>query len=529
MTSPLPTVPIAASNPDLEKGLAELDKATPAYEKAAQFFDGKRDEVFASPKLRRLMRRLGINLTFNFAKTPVNAVVERLEISSITSTADGVTAKLSDIWRHNELDVEAPGIHRKAGEFGDGYVMVWPEDDETEVLDESAEEKGGYTRVGIYWNDPTTCRVFYDPEVPRKKHHAIKRWQLADKRWRVDLLYPHTIERYISKPGSKAESSTDFVPYVVDFEIDEETEQVVEIWPAENPFGEIPVFHFRNDRPYGEPEHAGFYGPQDAITKLIVSHMSGVDYQSLPQRYALVDPDSDSGEAADLDEDDFDFELDPTADQNQASKGQGTSQFTSEPGSLWYMQGVKGVGQFETADPDTFLRPMERYLRFGAQICSTPLRFFDYETSRMPSGASQTQADRPFVKKIRNRQLSYGGTWQDVFVFALKILGVEDVEVMVNWAPAETVDDEAGWNVVAAKIANGVPTKQALMEAGYTDDQVKEFLGGQTETLAERLAHLKQVAEVAGQLKSAVDEGLLTQEQVAEMIATALGNDRDAA
>lgn len=43
----------------------------------------------------------------------------------------------------------------------------------------------------------------------------------------------------------------------------------------DNPYGVIPVFHLRTDRPYGEPCHRGFYGPQDTVNKLIIGHMAG--------------------------------------------------------------------------------------------------------------------------------------------------------------------------------------------------------------------------------------------------------------
>jgi len=239
----------------------------------------------------------------------------------------------------------------------------------------------------------------------------------------------------------------------------------------------VPVFHFRNDRPYGQPEHKGFYGPQDAINKLIVSHMAGVDYQSFPQRWALIEGDGDTSEAADVDEDEFTFRID--GEDGTSTTGtrdsEGRSQFSSDPGSLWYMTGVKGVGHFEIADPDVFLKPMERYLRFGAQITTTPLRMFDYERAQLPSGQSQSQADGPFVKKVRNRQLSYGGEWQDLFTFALRIMGIEDIEVMVLWAPPQTVDDADGWQTIGLKLAAGVPFDQVMREAGYQDDEIKTW------------------------------------------------------
>jgi len=63
-------------------------------------------------------------------------------------------------------------------------------------------------------------------------------------------------------------------------------------------------------------------------------------------------------------------------------------------------------------------------------------------------------------------------------VFGLHRLGVEEPVVTVHWKPAETVDDAEGWQTVQAKIAAGVPRRQALIEAGYRAEQVDAWLSG---------------------------------------------------
>jgi len=461
-------------NDQLEAGLKDLDQVRGLNDQAAAYYDGDIQEVFASARLRRAMARSGIKFRFNFAKTPVDSLTDRLEIAAVRSTNPGAAAALTRTWEVNQLDLEAPNIHRRAGEFGDAYVIVWPRDTDTDLPDDGVDADASPADVGIYYNSPDCVRLFYDQEAPLRKEYAIKRWQRADKRYRVDLLYADRIERYLSRADGKGEHAADYERHIVDWE-DGGTGGTVPVWPADNPFGEVPVFHFRNDRPYGQPEHRGFYGPQDAINKLVISHMAGVDYQSFPQRYALIEADGDTSEAADVDEDDFAVQVGGEDGASSTGGDEARSQFTSDPGSVWMMKGVKGVGQFETADPDAFLKPMERYLRFGAQICTTPLRMFDYERAQLPSGQSQVQADGPFVKKVRNRQLSYGGTWRDLFTFALRVMGISGVDVSVLWAPPHTVDDEAGWKTIILKIEAGVPFGQAMREAGYTSDEVDEW------------------------------------------------------
>lgn len=505
----------ALATGDLDSGLEALKTHLPLYHRAAQYYAGDIPELFASIRLRRAMARTGMGFRFNFAKTPVDAITDRLEVSAVKSSDEAVTAVLGDLWEDNQLDLEAPNIHRRAGEFGDAYVIVWPTPEPDELGPEDTEAS---PNVGIYYNAPDVCRLFYDPENPLLKSHAIKRWQLpATKQWRVDLFYADRIERYVSQVGKKGEKAADFVLY---------TDDPADEWPMVNPFGAIPVFHFRTDRPYGSPEHSGFYGPQDAINKLIISHMAGVDYQSFPQRYALTGADGDTSEAAALDEDQFAFAMDTGSTATAGRDPQ--SQFTADPGSLWFMKGVTQVGQFTVADPDVFLKPIEMYLKSGAQITTTPLHYFD-PAGDTPSGESLRTAEAPFIKKVRNRQLSYGGTWRDVFLFALHVMGVEDADVQVVWAPAHTVDDETGWTTNHAKLEAGVPHHQVLMEAGYSDEQIETWFSEQEESLDERVQTLLVMAQAAAAFAPAVTAGVLTQAQVQAIMQAIIGDPGDEA
>ena len=71
------------------------------------------------------------------------------------------------------------------------------------------------------------------------------------------------IEKWRTKPGTTGKNAVDWEAHFDD---------PADPWPLVNPYGQVPVFHFRTDEPYGHPEHEGFYGPQDLIHKLAVSH-----------------------------------------------------------------------------------------------------------------------------------------------------------------------------------------------------------------------------------------------------------------
>jgi hypothetical protein len=118
---------------------------------------------------------------------------------------------------------------------------------------------------------------------------------------------------------------------------------------------------------------------------------------------------------------------------------------------MWLLRGYKSVGQFDAANPDVFLDPINFNVRAMAQITDTPLRMFDPQSSQR-SGVSFQEEDSPFISKIEDRQTGYGAEAHAAFVFALRRLGIEDPVVTVDWVPARSVTDAQGWQTVEAKI-----------------------------------------------------------------------------
>jgi Phage portal protein, SPP1 Gp6-like len=508
------SVPSQAPTSDLELALDELGHAMGGYRVAEEYYEGTRAEVFASVRLRRAMAKTGAAFKFNFAKKAVQAVVERLEIASVDSTTPGAKALIDDLWKDNKLTRQSKQIMRRASEYGDAYVIVWPSAD-------TDWDGDGIRNVDVFYNSPQSVRIFYDAENPQIKAFAIKQWVLAaQKKVRVDLYYPDRIEKYVSKQGVLHPKAADMVQfYDTDDSDDEQDIDAGPGWPRPNPFGEIPIFHFRNDDPYGTPEHEGFYGTQDSLRKLVLSHMAGVDYQAFPQRYALADGTADSSELAAGDEDLFQFALDTGA---TSRAGDPQSQLSADAGSVWWLQGVKGVGQFDPADPATFTDPMTLYLRFGALITDTPLSRLD-PTGAVESGESRRAANEPFTKKIEDRQESYGDTWCETVEFALKVLGIDDAEVTVRWKSAGVIDDESGWQTLLLKLQAGLPPKQAFMEAGYSQDQVDDWFGdGDDEQIDAEL--LLKLAQALGALAPAVSTGVIDDQQAQRMLAALMGD-----
>ena len=234
---------------------------------------------------------------------------------------------------------------------------------------------------------------------------------------------------------------------------------LVEVVP--NPWNEIPVFHFRTYKQYGKPEHADAFGPQDAINKLIATHMLTVDYQGAPQRYAL----SNGGTSAELD----DFADDANARENLGALKNG-------PGELWYLQGVTQVGQFQPTDPDTFTKPVLEFVNAMAAITSTPTHYF-IRGSYIPSGQALRVAEAPLFKKVLNRQLAFGSTWRDLFKFMFKVENIT-AEVEIKWHNPESIDSLENWDIAVRKRSVGMPLEQILLELGYDAEIAEQIAQG---------------------------------------------------
>ncbi|GAA0705289.1 hypothetical protein GCM10010193_70460 [Kitasatospora atroaurantiaca] len=502
---------------DLWAGITELNYTRPEYDTAHAYYTGRVSEVFSSARVRRALERTHMGHHLNYCKIPVNAVTDRLELAAVTST-DPLAAKVLDaLWEFNSLDLEAPNVHRRAGELGDAYIIAVPIEDES----------GKVTGVEMHYNSPMTVRVFYSEENPREKAFAVKRWcerSSLGEVVRAEVYYDDRTQRWTTGPGSSGHNEADWMHWLADPVAPAEGQEPPPAddasWEIPNKSGEIPVFHFRSDQPYGIPEHEGAYGCQDAINKLIITHLSTVDYQAFPQRYGLTEAmTTDTGDLDASDFDDDDFPADPASGPTDSGDD---SDLKSGPGEMWLLRGYKEVGQFQAANPGVFFDPAAFYTRAMATLTDTPLRRFDTTGggTHNPSGESLRRDEAPFVKKIRNRQLSYGATWKDLFGYCLRLFGIT-APVDVRWAAAASVDDEAGWTTAGLKSKLGVPQRQLLLEAGYTEEQVTAWLETPTDDAAELSRHLMDISvfsEIAQRIGTAISLGALDAAQAQDLL-----------
>jgi hypothetical protein len=419
---------------DINNALALLVDRTPHYERAEAYYDGTEQEKFLNKRWNRILRSEGLDFKFNFTRTVVDTVLNRLEIANIQSMTEQANNIIKQTWEQNDMLLDQNEIHKRALVYGDCYAIVWPDANGNTAID---------------YNSPESTIIIYDEENPRVKKYAIKVWEstspLGIKTIKLNAYYPDRIEKYETYGSTEMvvlSSSANFT--------------LIEV--VENPWGVVPVFHFRTEKQYGRPEHIDAYGPQDAINKLIATHMYTVDYQGAPQRYAL----SSGGNSAEYE----DF-------QDDSSKRDNFGTLQNGPGQLWYLNGVNAVGQFPPADHKAFTEPAKEYVRAMASLTSTPLHYFE-KTGNVPSGEALRTAEAPLMKKVADRQQSFGSAWRDLFRFVLQIEGISE-DVAVRWKHVESIDSLDQWEVAIKKSLVGMPIEQILLEIGYDEELAKQI------------------------------------------------------
>lgn len=509
---------------DLTRGLAFLKASNPHYTKRQNYYHGEVPEVFGSRRIRRAMRELIERYRLNFAATPVDALMRRVSVSSIKAVGkDTITTMIEErIADPNDLDEDLDFWFTRAGYFADYYVLVEPN---VEVGDEADDEgdpevMGDVTGVSMFGKDPLTTAILYNRVNDRLIDFGIQVWKLplapgAKSKiplTRANLYYDDETYQLITQPTKKGVKADEFVP------LNESDGQTgAKLSPSiPNEFG-FPIFHYRiDDKPYGIPAHEKFFGSQDAITKQVSTHMGAVDFIGFPQRWALVDAANATDDAAE----DFGSGLESGYEGAAGTRPtRAKSGLSSGPGEVWWLDGIKSVGQFAQADTDKLLNGILFYIKAGGKLTDTPLYEFDLGGNE-PSGEARRRMDGPIDKHAGKVMKSFGKTTESMIEYALKVLGEDDVNVTVSWDPAEIVTDQEGWTTFETKTMNGIPLRQALLEMGYDQTQIDEWYPEDTVAISPKVAN--SLADSLRFLGIAANGGMVSAVDAANFFPSAL-------
>ena len=357
---------------DLVEALTELDAATGGYETAMTYYLNETPERFASQAMITKLAGTADQYKVNCARTPVDAVVDRLLIAQVTAThVDGAAwpeadGALQGLWKANRLGAQLPRLLRDTSIYGDGYLFVWP---------------SPHSGVTCAYNSPIQTRVIYDPENDLVPLHAVKRWRSRDGTEYANLLTAVEAVRY-----ELIEKGTWRRP-----------DHWREVARETHDLGRLPIEHLATWAPYGRPEHKDAYGPQDAINKLAATMVHAGEALGYPARYVLM------GDDASLRGDRLDsLETSTDAATQDMTQTRMPGKLRVGPGEVATLEGARSAGQWEAAESRTFIDAANWFLRVLSFTTVTPGYLLDPASDM--SGIARQYADAPLEAKVGMRR-----------------------------------------------------------------------------------------------------------------------------
>jgi hypothetical protein len=502
---------------ELVNALRQMEYKRIGYHTAQLMYDGIISEYGRDtrmhPSIIRFLETSAQLYKFKFAAVPVRTMRDRIELNSIQVDGGG-QAKWDQIWDGNNLEIWSEQINFRALRDGVSYVSVWESDNLTEQDDPGIADAG----VTITYNDPRFTIVMFDEFDSRLALYSVRAFKIGDQWW-VETAY----RDYIYSWTTGAEASG--CKWILADRIETTTDGREVLIPAvqENPYNTLPVFLVSaNDLPYGRPEHEPAYGPQTALSKMLVTQLAVTDAHGWPARWALSDPaavldgrgENDTRWMEETgDDESTESDADERAERRAFADG-------GKPGTIDFFDGIRAVGTFQAADPKAFIDPIEMYMQVMSVVTGTPLYAFK-PGGEQPSAAARQIADKPLTSRIKRFHSVAGAAWSDIARFALKISNITATQAKCKWAPASLASSIEDWQVVGAKQASGVPIRETLIDAGIDADMVDRWIKDKQELTAtaagvDLLAKFGQAVSSVG---AAVNLGFLDEEIAKQLVA----------
>lgn len=397
---------------DLKRAFIALNGKLLPYNTLFSYASGDQPLIYSTARLRAAFANINCRFSQNWCSVVVDAALDRLTLKGFDAQNSAINKTMDDLWSSLHIGLDSYETHRDALITSEGYIIVWKDED----------------KIDVYHNDPRMCHVFYDPERPKEKQFAAK-WWLRDV-WHLTLYYPERIEYYQTRSKTKPSSASAF--------------QESDLPSMPNPYGIIPVFHFR-----GAGELGNIITLQDAVNKLFADMMVAAEYGAFKQRWIIANGD--------------------------------TSTLKNAPNEIWELPTGDGVGQqtsvgqFDATPLDNYLNAIDKISNSIAIISRTPKHYF-YNSGGNLSGEALLAMEAPLTKKVDQYQERFGVTWQELgaFLYHLSSGGeINENEITPVWQPSESIQPYTEAQTRQLAITSGIPLITQLKREGWGADEIK--------------------------------------------------------
>jgi hypothetical protein len=458
---------------DLKKAISHIAAKRERQSELIAYYDGTQNAIYLSSRIRSLFDKVGVRFHENWCSVVIDSLADRIQLEEFT-IADNEAAQeeVSRLWRLLRLGVDADDLHQMALIAGEAFLIIGPEPlatDDGEPLDAASESAG----IVACYHDPRLCYVCYDSENPKRKKFAAKCWIDVDAAlWRLTLYYPDR-----------------FVYYQATFKQNDLTLPGVDAWrlvlptaeyPDANPWGMIPVFHFRNKRDRSDLDNV--IPLQDGINKLVIDMLVAAGFQAIPQRYVISNAE--------------------------------TRNLKNAPDEIWDIPASDGqgqptsVGQFSAADLQNFFGAIDNLVNAISSISRTPKHYFTAAAGEL-SGEALIAMEAPLNKKAQDRIERFSPEWRPAIAFLARLAGhdvpVEDIEPV--FTPVETVQPYTEAQVRQLDTSTGIPLKTVLRRSGWSDSELEQLDKDKSEADEAAQATFEAQAKATAQFTGGTDNG----------------------
>lgn len=411
---------------DLEQAFKALAGKQQLYNLLYDYYSGDHPLVYTAKRLNEIFKRLDVKFSENWCSVIIDAVKERIELAEIKMPNEQQQETMNALWDASEMNIESDDVHEAALWAGESFIVVWPDENNAPQA---------------FYNDPRLCHVFYESDNPRKKKYAAKWWIDDDDRQRLTLYYPDRLEYYISKgKHDSVQNAASFIP-------------IEGVDMADNPYGIIPVFHFRTKRTI-QSDLSDVIPIQDAINKTLADMMVVGEYGAYPQRYIISNADI------------------------EGKVKNAPNEILDIPAAMQGEQATE-VGQFDAANLVQYLDVINGLIAHVSAITRTPHHYF-VTTSQPPSGEALIVMESGLVKKTMDRINRFIPTWRRVAQFMLLVAGVQvnadeiepqfdEVATVQPWSDAQIRKTEREMALIDDTL--GVSKQTILTNLGYDAEE----------------------------------------------------------
>lgn len=447
---------------DLDLAVQVLLYKTPYYDKLWAYYEGRQPLVYSSERLKDIFKHINARFTQNWCAVVIDSVLERITLQRIT-IADNETAteQLAKALDASALLLEADDVHLDTLVTGEGYLIVWPDEETGEPQ--------------AYYNDSRNCHLFYEADRPRVKRFGVK-WWIGDDDYRyLTLYYPDRLEYYRSE--KKVRSPSEGGSYLYN----EVTsgKSFAATGSEANPYGIVPVFQFRRERRAIASELQNVIAPQDAVNKLLADMMVAAEYGAFKQRYIISNAD--------------------------------TSKLKNSPNIIWEVPAGDGeeqptsVGEFDITPLNNYIEAIDKWTNAIAIISRTPKHYF-FGQGGDPSGEALIAMESPLNHKSEKYIARLTEPWTEVGLFMAQLGGMSEIKpdaVIPVFNKPQTVQPYTRALTIKELVAAGVPLMWQMKQEGYTKQELAEL----EESITEKAdADMERTAQLMEQRQSAFNQ-----------------------